>query len=149
MIINEQYMYRCFELARKGHGCVAPNPMVGAVIVCNNIIIGEGYHEKFGESHAEVNAIQNVKKENLSLLSTSIIYVSLEPCFHFGKTPPCVDLILKYKIPKVVISVVDPNPLVGGKSVKKLRSNGIEVISGVLEPEGKELIRDFLDLIHN
>ena len=144
MNTHELYMQKCFDLALKGAGNVAPNPMVGSIIVFENRIIGSGYHEKYGEAHAEVNAIKSVRKEDLGLLEKSTIYVSLEPCFHFGKTPPCVNLILKNKIPKVVISVTDSNPKVGGKSIEKLRSAGVEVIIDVLNLEGKELIKEFL-----
>lgn len=134
-------MKRCFELASKGLGKVAPNPLVGAVIVHENQIIGEGYHTEFGQPHAEVEAIQSV--ENKNLLATSKLYVNLEPCNHHGKTPPCVDLILQYKIPQVVISNTDPNPLVAGKGIARLRENGVEVTEGILESEGAFLNRRF------
>jgi len=139
--IHEQYMLRCMELARLGLGKTAPNPMVGAVIVYNQKIIGEGYHHQCGEAHAEVNAINAV--ENKDLLSESTLYVNLEPCSHFGKTPPCCDLIIQHKIPKVVICNVDPNRLVKGKGIEKLRNAGIEVIPNILKDEGEELNKRF------
>ena len=138
-------MRQCLALAAKGKGKVEPNPMVGSVIVYKDLIIGQGYHEKFGCAHAEINAINSVATSNLSLLSQSTIYVSLEPCFHFGKTPPCVDAIISNRIPRVVISCLDHNPKVNGKSVEKLRSLGVEVLTGVLECEGRKLISQFLD----
>lgn len=143
METHEKYIRRCFDLAQLGIGNVKTNPMVGSVIVHDDKIIGEGYHERYGEGHAEVNAVKSVKDEDRHLLSQSTIYVSLEPCFHEGKTPPCVDLILKLGIPKVVISAVDPNPKVAGQSIEKLRSNGVEVITDVLEEEGKFVARRF------
>src|ERR1700749_1147295 len=115
-----QYMQRCLQLALKGLGSVAPNPMVGCVIVHNNVIIGEGYHQKYGEAHAEVNAIASVK--NKSLLSESTVYVNLEPCSHYGKTPPCSDLLIEHNIKRVVIACLDTNPLVAGKGMAKLRN---------------------------
>ncbi len=137
-------MRRCFELAKLGESYVAPNPMVGAVLVHNDTIIGEGYHKRYSEAHAEVNCLKSVKDENKHLILASTLYVSLEPCAHHGKTPPCVDLIIEHKIPKVVISVQDNFDLVNGKGIKKLKENNIEVITGVLEEEGKELIKHFL-----
>ena len=118
-------MQRCIELAQKGLGNVAPNPMVGAVIVYNNIIIGEGYHQQYGEAHAEVNAIRSVK--DTTLLSKSTIYVSLEPCAHFGKTPPCSDLIIEKNIPHIVVGCIDPFSEVAGKGIEKLRNAGRNV----------------------
>ena len=118
-------------------GQVAPNPMVGAVIVHNNLIIGEGYHQEYGGPHAEVNAINNVKDK--SLLKNATIFVSLEPCSHFGKTPPCSDLIIKHNIPKVVIATIDSNAVVCGNGISKLKAAGIEVITGVLEKEANQL----------
>lgn len=123
-------MKRCLELAALGAGNVAPNPMVGCVIVFNNKIIGEGYHQKYGEHHAEVNAINSVIDK--SNLSKATLYVNLEPCAHFGKTPPCADLILTYKIPMVVVGCRDVNPLVAGKGIEKLKSNGVNVIENIL-----------------
>ena len=136
-----QYMQRCLTLAERGLGHVAPNPMVGCVIVHNGIVIGEGYHQKYGEAHAEVNAIASVKNKNL--LSESTVYVSLEPCSHYGKTPPCSDLLIAHKVKRVVVGCLDTNPLVGGKGIEKLRNAGIEVITGVLENEARELNKRF------
>ena len=140
--IDKQYMQRCIELAMNGLGNVSPNPMVGAVIVCDNKIIGEGYHRKCGEAHAEVNAINSVKDP--SLLSRSTIYVSLEPCSHYGKTPPCADLIIEKKIPRIVIGCQDPFSKVAGQGIKKLQVANREVIVGVLEEECRWLIRTFI-----
>jgi len=138
---DEFYMRRCLELAELGLGRVAPNPMVGSVIVKDDLIIGEGFHTAFGGPHAEVNAIHSVANE--SDLKSATLYVSLEPCSHNGKTPPCSDLILEKGIPRVVIAQSDPNPLVSGRGIKRLRQNGVEVIEGVLEFEAKELNRRF------
>jgi len=138
----EKYMHRCLQLAKNGLGRVAPNPMVGSVIVHNGKIIGEGYHQKFGENHAEVNAIQSVK--NRELLKESTIFVSLEPCSHQGKTPPCADLIVAHKIPKVVIAMRDPNPKVSGRGIDKLREAGIAVTEGICEKEAAFLNRRFI-----
>lgn len=134
---DEHYMQRAIELARLGLGTVSPNPLVGCVIVSDEKIIGEGWHQKYGEEHAEVNAIHNVRDQ--TLLSQSTLYVNLEPCSHFGKTPPCVDLIIAKKIRRVVISNSDPNPLVNGKGIKKLKESGIEVDLNILAREGNEL----------
>lgn len=139
---EEKYMHRCIELARNGLCNVSPNPMVGAVIVCNGRIIGEGYHIRCGEAHAEVNAIRSVKDE--SLLKQSTIYVSLEPCSHYGKTPPCADLIIEKQIPRIVIGCRDPFSKVAGRGIQKLRDAGREVIVGVLENECRHLIRRFI-----
>ena len=136
-------MFRCLELAKLGAGNVAPNPMVGAVLVNDGKIIGEGYHQKFGEAHAEVNCINSVKEEDKNLVQKSTLYVSLEPCSHFGKTPPCTDLIIKNKIPKVVIGCKDVYKEVDGKGIKKLQEAGIEVIIGVLEKECRESNKRF------
>ena len=141
--MNKYYMKLALELAQKGRGNVNPNPMVGAVIVKNNKIIGQGYHEEYGKDHAEINAI-NSTKENLE---GSTMYVTLEPCFHYGKTPPCVDKIIECKISKVVIASFDPNPLVSGNSVKKLLAAGIEVMVGVLDEENKKLNEVFMKYI--
>ena len=138
---HEKYMRRCFDLALLGRGNVSPNPKVGAVIVYQDNIIGEGYHQKYGQSHAEVNAIASVKDKNL--LKESTIYVNLEPCCHWGKTPPCANLIIESKIKRCVISNKDINPKVFGGGIKLLQDNGVEVISGVLEEEGKFLNRRF------
>lgn len=142
LAIEEKYMARCIELACYGRGSVAPNPMVGAVIVQNGRIIGEGYHRKYGEAHAEVNAIASVRDEEL--LKDSTIYVSLEPCSHFGKTPPCSELIIRKGIPRVVIGCLDPFPEVSGRGVKMLREAGVEVVTGVLEREARELNPAFM-----
>ena len=139
---EEKYMRRCIQLARNGLCNVSPNPMVGAVIVCDEQIIGEGYHVRCGEAHAEVNAIRSVKDP--SLLKRSTIYVSLEPCSHHGKTPPCADLIIEKQIPKIVIGCQDPFSKVAGKGIQKLRNAGREVIVGVLEKECRELIQKFI-----
>lgn len=142
MTIDEKYMRRCIQLARNGICHAAPNPMVGAVIVRDGKIIGEGYHVRCGEGHAEVNAISSVKDE--SLLKDATIYVSLEPCSHYGKTPPCADLIIRKGIPRVVVGCVDPFSLVAGRGIQKLRDAGVEVTVGVLEKECRELIRAFV-----
>lgn len=139
--MHELFIKRCLDLAKRGIGYVSPNPMVGCVIVCDNKIIGEGWHKKFGEAHAEVNAINSVK--NTSLLEKSTLYVNLEPCSHFGKTPPCTDLIIKKRIPNVVIGCLDVNPVVSGKGISKLRENGINVIINILEKECIELNKRF------
>lgn len=129
-------MHRCLELAKKGIGTTAPNPSVGCVIVHQNTIIGEGYTSPYGGHHAEVNAIQSVK--NISLLKQATLYVTLEPCSHFGKTPPCSDLIIRYLLKKVVIGCIDPNPLVAGLGIKRLKEAGIEVETGILASLCKE-----------
>lgn len=139
---DEKYMARCIQLAKNGiHGAV-PNPMVGAVIVCHGRIIGEGFHIRCGQAHAEVNAIRSVKDE--SLLKDSTIYVSLEPCSHYGKTPPCADLIISKQIPRVVVGCIDPFSKVSGCGVAKLRDAGIEVKVGVLEQECLQLNARFM-----
>lgn len=132
---DELYMCRCLQLARCGAGSTSPNPMVGAVIVCDGRIIGEGYHVRAGEPHAEVNAVNSVAPEDRPLLRHSTIYVSLEPCSHYGKTPPCCDLIIAYGIPRVVVGTCDPNALVNGAGIERMRAAGIEVVTGVLEKE--------------
>lgn len=142
MTVEEKYMQRCLELAQLGAGHVAPNPMVGCVIVHKDRIIGEGYHQKFGEAHAEVNAINSV--EDPSLLPDSTLYVSLEPCSHYGKTPPCSDLIIRNKIKRVVIACMDPFAEVNGAGIKRLMEAGIDVRIGVLEKEALELNRRFI-----
>lgn len=142
MNIEEKYMRRCLELATSGAGHTEPNPMVGAVVVCDGKIIGEGYHRRCGEAHAEVNAIASVKNEEL--LSRSTIYVSLEPCSHYGKTPPCSELIIRKGIPRVVVACLDPFPAVSGRGVRMLREAGIEVVTGVLEKEARELNKVFM-----
>ena len=138
----QKYMQRALELAAFGIGNVAPNPLVGCVIVHNDKIIGEGWHQKFGGPHAEVNAINSVN--NKQLLAESTLYVTLEPCNHHGKTPPCVDLILQYKIPNVVIATLDVNPIVSGKGVARLKENGVEVSFGILAQEAQFQNRRFI-----
>jgi len=139
--IHQKYINRCIQLAKNGLGTTYPNPLVGSVIVYNNQIIGEGWHRRSGEPHAEVNAINSVKDK--SLLVKSTIYVSLEPCSHFGKTPPCCDLIIKHKIPNVVVGTIDPNSKVAGSGIKRLIDNGVNVTVGVLEKECNELNKRF------
>ena len=134
-------MHRCIQLAKNSLGTAAPNPMVGCVVVIEDKVIGEGYTSPYGGPHAEVNAIQAVSDK--SLLAAATLYVSLEPCSHFGKTPPCVDLILKHNIPKVIIGTTDSNTLVAGQGIEKLRSAGCEVVLGILESECRELNRRF------
>ena len=141
MTSDRTYMQRCLELAALGLGEVAPNPMVGCVVVHNGKIIGEGYHQKYGEAHAEVNAIRSVK--NKELLGASTLYVTLEPCAHFGKTPPCSDLIIESRIPRVVVGTVDPFAKVAGKGIEKMHKAGIKVEVGLLENECRELNRRF------
>jgi len=138
-------MYRCVQLALNGKGFVAPNPMVGAVIVYNDKIIGEGFHCRYGESHAEVNAIASVADR--SLLKHSTLYVNLEPCSHYGKTPPCAELIISKGIPKVVAGCLDPFPKVSGRGIQMMREAGIEVKVGVLEDVCKRLNKRFLTYV--
>ena len=132
---HEIYIKRCLEIAKNGLGSTRPNPMVGSVVVHNNTIIGEGFTSPYGGNHAEVNAIDSVTDK--SLLKDAILYVTLEPCSHFGKTPPCSDLIIKNKIPNVVIGCIDDNEKVAGKGIEKLKKNGVNVILGVLENDCK------------
>ncbi|SHM62396.1 bifunctional diaminohydroxyphosphoribosylaminopyrimidine deaminase/5-amino-6-(5-phosphoribosylamino)uracil reductase RibD [Flavobacterium chilense] len=141
MNTHEKYIRRCIELAQNGFGTTYPNPMVGSVIIYEGKIIGEGWHKKAGEPHAEVNAVRSVKDK--SLLKKATIYVSLEPCSHFGKTPPCCDLIIANEIPNVVVGTVDPNEKVAGNGIKKLIAAGANVIVGVLEKECNELNKRF------
>ena len=138
---HEKYMNHVFSLAENGIGYVAPNPMVGCVIVEGGEIIGEGFHQEYGKPHAEVNAIRSVK--DVSRLSNATLYVNLEPCNHYGKTPPCTELVLKSGIKKVVTANMDPNPLVSGSGIQLLRENGVEVISGVLEDRGHNFNKRF------
>ena len=138
MVFHEKYMRRCLELAALGIGNVSPNPMVGAVIVHHDIIIGEGFHQKYGAAHAEVNAVNEVIQNYSNyedILKQATIYVSLEPCAHFGKTPPCADLIIRHQIPNVVIGCRDPFTEVNGKGIDKLKEAGVNIIVGVLENE--------------
>ncbi len=144
---HQLFIQRCFELALLANGKVTPNPKVGAVIVHNGKIIGEGYHRFPGGPHAEINAINSLT--NKELLPYCSIYVSLEPCNNFGKTPPCVESILKYKIPEVYISVIDPNPLTMGKSVEKLKAAGVKVTLNILSEKGKTVSPGFFSSIIN
>ena len=150
-----KYMFRCLQLAKKGEYYVAPNPMVGAVLVMTTsdetgnqktFIIGEGWHQRFGESHAEVNCIREAERRGYKDFSRCTLYVSLEPCSHYGKTPPCAGLIVSKGIRRVVVGMKDPNPLVAGKGIKILRDAGIEVETGILEKECRMLNRRFLCL---
>lgn len=141
--MDEKYMKLAIELAKKGTGKVNPNPLVGAVIVKNGKVIGQGYHKKYGGNHAEVEAINNSTES----VEGSTIYVTLEPCFHYGKTPPCVNKLISSKISRVVIGSLDPNPLVSGKSIDKLKQVGIEVNVGVLEEECFKLNEVFMKYI--
>ena len=141
-IEDEKYMRRCIQLARNGRCGAPPNPMVGAVIVHQGRIIGEGYHAKCGQAHAEVNAIRSVRRPEL--LPEATLYVSLEPCAHYGKTPPCADLIVEKGIRRIVIGCQDPFPKVDGRGIENLRQAGREVVVGVLEAECRELIRRFI-----
>lgn len=141
--MNEKYMRRCLQLASLGAGHVAPNPMVGAVLVNDNRVIGEGYHRVYGEGHAEVNCIRSVSADNRHLISRSTLYVSLEPCNHFGKTPPCTDIILEHAIPRVVIGCRDIHEKVNGSGVETLRRAGVEVIEDVCSEDAIHLNRRF------
>lgn len=140
---DESYIKLTLEIAKKGFGKVSPNPLVGCVIVKNQKIIGAGFHQKYGEAHAEINAIKNATES----IEGATLYVNLEPCAHFGKTPPCVDELINKNIKKVVIGTLDSNPLVAGKGVGKLLEHGIEVKVGVLEDECKELNKFFFNFI--
>lgn len=134
---DEMYMKQCLQLAEKGRGHTAPNPLVGCVVVHQGKVIGEGFHERLGGPHAEVNAIRSVIRKEL--LKDSTLYVNLEPCCHMGKTPPCCDLIIEHKIPRVVIGTIDPNPLVNWKGAERLAAGGCHVVTGVLEKECQAL----------
>ena len=142
---DELFMQRAMELALLGRGTVSPNPLVGCVVVQDGRIIGEGWHRKYGEAHAEVNAFDAVADK--TLLSQSTVYVNLEPCSHVGKNPPCVDLLIQHAVKKVVIANTDTNPLVNGKGIKKLQGANIEVVAGVLEKRGMELNKRFFTAI--
>lgn len=144
MNTDDMYMRRCLQLAGNGMQNAKPNPMVGAVIVADGRIIGEGYHVRCGEGHAEVNAFASVRPEDEPLLHSATIYVSLEPCSHFGKTPPCADLIIKKGVRRVVVGCVDPFAKVHGRGIQKLRDAGIEVVVGVLEHECRKLNKRFM-----
>ena len=145
-----KYISRCLQLARLGAYYVAPNPMVGAVLVHgegeNARIIGEGWHQQYGGPHAEVNCFKSVKPEDEVLVRESTLYVSLEPCSHYGKTPPCADLIVSKGVQKCVVGMRDPNPLVAGQGIKRLEEHGIEVVCGVMEAECRELNKRFICL---
>lgn len=142
--IQDRYMLRALQLAKLGTGATAPNPMVGAVLVYKDRIIGEGYHKRYGTAHAEVNCIQSVVPEHQSIISKATLYVTLEPCSHFGNTPPCTRLVINKKIPQVVIGAVDPNPKVSGTGIKILQETGIKVIRGIREKECLDLNRRFI-----
>lgn len=146
IIADERYMAMALSLAKKGAGFTNPNPMVGAVIVKDGKIIGEGYHKKYGGPHAEVNAFADADERGENTKGATI-YVTLEPCFHYGKTPPCVDLVLKKEVSRVVIGTLDPNPLVAGQSVTKMEKAGIEVVSGVLKEECLKLNEIFFQYV--
>ena len=137
-------MSRCLDLAAQGLGSVSPNPMVGAVLVHSGRIIGEGYHEQYGRAHAEVRCINNVKEQDKTLIKESTLYVSLEPCAHHGKTPPCADLIIANEIKHVIVGSADPNPIVAGRGITKLRDAGVKVTEHILEQECDFLNRRFI-----
>ena len=141
---DEKYMRRCLQLARHGEFTTAPNPMVGAVIVHEGRIIGEGWHRRYGGPHAEVNAVRSVRSEDEALLPHSTIYVSLEPCSHWGKTPPCAELLAEKGFKRVVVGCLDPNEKVAGRGIARLREAGAEVVVGVLEKECRWLNRKFM-----
>ncbi|MBE7172141.1 MAG: bifunctional diaminohydroxyphosphoribosylaminopyrimidine deaminase/5-amino-6-(5-phosphoribosylamino)uracil reductase RibD [Williamsia sp.] len=155
MNLDEHYMHRCIELARLGAGSVAPNPMVGSVLVYENAVIGEGYHRRYGQPHAEVNCLQDAEDRHQKgmtkgaaypfrqVLQKSTLYVSLEPCAHYGKTPPCADLIIRKEIPAVVVGCRDPFPQVDGKGIEKLVAAGVQVKTGILEQACKQLNKRF------
>jgi diaminohydroxyphosphoribosylaminopyrimidine deaminase/5-amino-6-(5-phosphoribosylamino)uracil reductase len=146
-MVHEDYMRRCLELAEIGMGNVSPNPMVGCVIVLEDKIIGEGFHKKIGTAHAEVNAVNDVFERYGSaapeMLKSATVYVSLEPCAHFGKTPPCADLLIRHQVKEVIICNADPFPAVNGKGIEKLKAAGIHVLQGILEEEGRALNKRF------
>ena len=144
MTDDEKYMRRCLQLARHGEFTTTPNPMVGAVIVHDGRIIGEGWHRCYGGPHAEVNAVRSVRPEDEALLPHSTIYVSLEPCSHWGKTPPCAELLAEKGFRRVVVGCLDPNEKVAGKGIARLREAGAEVVLGVLEEECRWLNRKFM-----
>ena len=140
---DRMYMRRCLQLARCGSGSTSPNPMVGAVIVCNGRVIGEGYHIRAGEPHAEVNAVNSVRECDRHLLPDSTVYVTLEPCSHYGKTPPCCDMLISKGVKRVVIGTADNNAMVNGAGISRMRQAGIEVVVGVCKAECMRLNRDF------
>lgn len=137
-------MQRCLDLAVRAKGKTHLNPLVGALLVCDNKIIGEGWHMHYGGPHAEVRALDSVKKEDRNLIEKSSLYVSLEPCSHFGKTPPCTELILQHNIPRVVVGMTDPNPLVSGRGIRRLRDSGVEVITDVSREQAQYINRGFV-----
>lgn len=143
MNVDEKLMLRCLELAQNGMGRVAPNPLVGAVLVYQEKIIGEGWHQEYGSAHAEINCFNSVKENNRKLIAESTLYVNLEPCNHFGKTPPCTLAIIKNGIKKVVIGSTDSNKIVAGSGIQRLRENNIEVVENVLQEKCAELNRRF------
>ncbi|NJN41048.1 MAG: bifunctional diaminohydroxyphosphoribosylaminopyrimidine deaminase/5-amino-6-(5-phosphoribosylamino)uracil reductase RibD [Flammeovirgaceae bacterium] len=145
VISDEFFMMRAMELAQRGAGYVSPNPMVGCVITHENKIVGEGFHAVYGQAHAEVMAIRSVADS--SILSESVLYVSLEPCSHVGRTPPCADLIVASKIKKVFVSILDRNPLVSGRGIQRLKNSGVEVEVGLCERQAVELNRRFFTAI--
>ena len=140
---HENYISQCLQLAILGAGYVSPNPMVGSILVHENKIIGKGYHQQYGQAHAEVNCLASVNENERNLIPESTLYVSLEPCSHFGKTPPCVDLILKHQIKKVVVACKDISSKVNGQGIDKLRANGVEVIEHILEEKAIEINKRF------
>jgi diaminohydroxyphosphoribosylaminopyrimidine deaminase / 5-amino-6-(5-phosphoribosylamino)uracil reductase len=144
----ETWMRRALDLAILGRGQVSPNPLVGCVVVHQNQVIGEGYHQQYGRAHAEVNAINSVPERWRPLLPQATLYVNLEPCSHYGKTPPCADFIIRHQIKKVVVANLDTNPLVAGKGIQKLRNAGVEVETGVLQAEGRNLNKRFFTFMN-
>ena len=141
----KKYIQRTFFLAQKGAGKVSPNPLVGCVIVHNNKIIGESYHKKYGDKHAEINAINAI--QNKSIIKNSSVFINLEPCSHYGKTPPCINALIKLKPKEVIISNKDPNPKVNGQGISMLKNSGLKVIVGILEKEGEKLNKRFFTFI--
>lgn len=149
LVKHEQYMWRCLQLAKLGAGKVAPNPMVGAVLVYQDQIIGEGYHEQYGAAHAEVNCFNSVAAGMQEFISQSTLYVSLEPCSHFGKTPPCADLVVQKTVARVVIACRDSFAAVNGRGIEKIKAAGIEIIEGILQKEAQELNKRFFTFHSN
>lgn len=143
--VDEFFMQRALELAVLGAGRVSPNPLVGSVIVHEGKIIGEGWHQQYGGPHAEVNAVNSVLDK--TLLKHSTVYVTLEPCSHFGKTPPCSDMLIGHGVKKVVVANVDTNPVVNGEGLHKLRAAGVEVVTGILDKKGRELNKRFFTFV--
>lgn len=139
-----RYMARALQLAANGRGHVSPNPMVGAVVVCDGRIIGEGWHRRFGGSHAEVNAMNSISDNDRKLIPLSTMYVTLEPCSHYGKTPPCASMLVEKRIGRVVVASLDPNPKVSGRGIEILREAGIEVVTGLMEEEAIALNKAFM-----